>query len=345
MFVLSQLVSWGLRIGLPLGALGLHLVVVLAYARRWDHAAAFTVFPFWAWGLLGLGMSLLGWLVGRKRFALGIVFLWLVSIFIGSDETRPLLRFHRQQPLIGLPADENGHRLLRVVTLNCRHMNPIAAEEVIPWSPDIVLLQEAPSNFSLREMARKLYPDGKPETHVVGGWECAVLTRGTIQGYVTTPAMLRVPNLSVLPVKIALDGQTIHAVSVHLQGAVTSISLHRPSTWELHYRNRLSRRAEMVDVRHYLEALQVWQSAPVVIGGDFNAPAGDAVFRELEPDFTDAFAAVGTGWGNTFLNTSPLLRIDHLYSNAPLQAIRSRTVESINSDHRMVVADFLVTGH
>ena len=344
MFVLSRIVSWCLRVGLPLAALGLHLVIVVTYARRWDHAAALTVFPFWAWGLLGLSMSLIAWIIGRKRFALGMTLLWLVTTIAGSDETRPLLRFGVQKPLVGLPPDENGHRLLRVVTLNCHHMNPIAAEEVLPWAPDIVLLQEAPSNHALMELAAKLYPDGQPKDHVAGGWECAVLTRGKIQGYITTPAMQHVPNLSVLPVKIELDGRTIHAVSVHLQGAVTNVSLHRLSTWELHYRNRLSRRAEMVDVRHYLEALQVWKSAPVVIGGDFNAPAGDAVYRELEPDLIDAFSAVGSGWGDTFPNSSPLLRIDHLYSNSQLKAIRARTVECVNSDHRMVVADFLNTG-
>ena len=31
---------------LPMGALGLHVVIFLCYARRWDKLAALTVFPF-----------------------------------------------------------------------------------------------------------------------------------------------------------------------------------------------------------------------------------------------------------------------------------------------------------
>jgi endonuclease/exonuclease/phosphatase (EEP) superfamily protein YafD len=340
---ISRMIQWMLRVGILIASLGLHFVIVAAYARRWDRAAAITVFPFWAWGGLGLILALVGWIFGRSRWAFVMMIVWIVTILVGSDETRPLLRSADTKPLIGLPPDEQGGRPLRVVTLNCRRMNRVSAEEILPWQPDIVLLQEAPPPAAVLALANRLYPDGKPQEHALGGYSCAVLTRGKIKGFITAIGQNSAPSLlRVLPCTIEMDGALMHVVCVHLQGAVTDVGLHRRSTWALHYRNRQSRRAEMVDVRHYLETLRVLQSAPIVIGGDFNAPAGDAVFRELQPDFTDAFATVGAGWGNTFPNHTPVLRIDHLYANALLKPLRARTVKTVNSDHRMVVADFLL---
>lgn len=345
---LFRFFKWVIRTGLPFAALALHFVIVIAYARRWDRAAAVTVFPLWAWGTLGFLTAFVSWIFFRTKFAAVLLGVWMLTTLIGSDETKPLLRFNAEKPLIGLPPDVGGKRLLRVVTLNCRYRNSISAEEVIPWKPDIVLLQEAPPPQALRVLSSKLFPDGRPGDHFRGGYECAVLTRGVIKADITTM------GLRVLPCTLDLDGRTFHVVCVHLQGAVKNISLHRTSTWGLHYRNRLSRRAELMDVRKWLDSLSALktatsmgsafssQAAPVIIGGDFNAPAGDAVFRELEPEFTDAFDAVGSGWGNTFPNQSPVLRIDYIFSNPLLTPVHARTVESANSDHRMVVADYLV---
>ena len=47
------------------------------------------------------------------------------------------------------------------------------------------------------------------------------------------------------------------------------------------------------------------------------------------------------GWGNTFHRRFPIVRIDHLYATRHLIPIRCRAVTTRNSDHRMVVADFL----
>jgi endonuclease/exonuclease/phosphatase (EEP) superfamily protein YafD len=80
---------------------------------------------------------------------------------------------------------------------------------------------------------------------------------------------------------------------------------------------------------------------PTIIAGDFNAPANDVVYRLLEPEFTDAFDEVGTGWANTYHRSLPLLRIDHIYGSEKLVPVRSRAFKRAKSDHRMVVADFI----
>jgi endonuclease/exonuclease/phosphatase (EEP) superfamily protein YafD len=61
----------------------------------------------------------------------------------------------------------------------------------------------------------------------------------------------------------------------------------------------------------------------------------------MNADFVDAFAACGTGWGNTYQRRFPILRIDHLYATRHLTPVRCRTITTRFSDHRMVVADYL----
>ena len=51
----------------------------------------------------------------------------------------------------------------------------------------------------------------------------------------------------------------------------------------------------------------------MILGGDFNAPQGDAAFRPLAPRLRDAFRDGGQGWGNTITNDTPFLRIDQVW--------------------------------
>ncbi len=71
------------------------------------------------------------------------------------------------------------------------------------------------------------------------------------------------------------------------------------------------------------------------------APADAPVYELLRPEFTDAFSTVGTGWGNTYHRSLPLLRIDCIYSSDKLIPLRSRAIKLPLSDHRMVVADYI----
>ena len=87
-------------------------------------------------------------------------------------------------------------------------------------------------------------------------------------------------------------------------------------------------------------SLQSGQPRPRLIGGDFNSPAGNRTFAALQPSFADAFATVGTGWGNTFRNDWPLLRIDQIWATHDLQPTAARTIKTDYSDHRMVVVDY-----
>ena len=98
----------------------------------------------------------------------------------------------------------------------------------------------------------------------------------------------------------------------------------------------------MLTARQVLEQTTKFPNTPTLFGGDFNAGATDLVHRQMDADFVDAFAAAGTGWGNTSQRRFPILRIDHLYATRHFTPVRCRTLTTRCSDHRMVVADFLV---
>ncbi|MBI4474447.1 MAG: hypothetical protein HY646_17385 [Acidobacteria bacterium] len=76
-----------------------------------------------------------------------------------------------------------------------------------------------------------------------------------------------------------------------------------------------------------------------MVGGDFNAAAGDASDRDLQPDLHDAFAEAGRGWGNTLLNDLPVVRIDQIWVSRHFRAVNVRAYRTRYSDHRAVVCD------
>ena len=82
----------------------------------------------------------------------------------------------------------------------------------------------------------------------------------------------------------------------------------------------------------------------MIVGGDFNAPQGDAVFRLLRPKLHDAFAEGGRGWGNTILNDVPVLRIDQFWVSETFRSDSVVARGTRNSDHRMVICDLRLEG-
>lgn len=322
--------------GLTWAALGLHLVICACYLRRWDKLAAITVFPFWAWALAGAGMAGMAWLVGRRRLSAGVFWLWLATIMVGSDETRPLLRLSAEAPLPGNPAPVAAGQPFRIVTLNCRigMRQPQSLTDIEPWKPDIVFLQEAPVPLELQKLTTRLYGEGNGSS--AGGYHCGIIARGRLQNTLTG-----FQPYSILGTVEVAPGKLVEVACVHLQGAETNVKLWTKDAFRNHYYNRQSRRSELLRLMGVQRLYS--EQHPAIIGGDFNAPAGDAVFDSLKQSgFHDAFAEAGSGWPDTYPNSAPVLRIDHLWMNSLITPVRATTVKSQYSDHRMVVCDFLI---
>lgn len=314
-------------------SLVLHAFTAYCFARQPDKFAAFTVLPIWIWGGVGLMLSSAAFYFLRAPLSLILTGVWAVTLLVGADEARVLSNFGKTQPKPGTAAFHEGAPVLRVVTLNCAEFQfGDPSKDLAAWEPDIVLLQDVMPQ-QVRRIADVLYGGhGDYRSHTTSG----IVTRWKIQREVRNPAQRDQQVTIALP-----DGSNIEVVNVHLRSAATDLRFWQRSSWGEHRSNRILRRKELQLTQQILEQTSNFPNTPTILGGDFNSSASDIVHRLLKRDYEDAFAAAGTGWGNTYQRRLPILRIDVLYATRHLTPVRSKVVTTRHSDHRMVVADFL----
>ncbi len=301
---------------------GLLVFCFAAFAMRPFALAAVTVLPVWVWWLAGMWL-LAGCRRAPRKAVLAAAAGWTVFLLTFAEEPRSLLRSALPEPRAEAP--------LRVVSLNCAAANHEAATEALMKNPDAVLYQESPGPHGLQDVSRLLF--GRSIVRV-GEFGNAILARGT-------PVDLRQPPQTagiMTRARVRLgSGWEAELISLRLTPAVTRLDFWNPGCWREHARNRRARDAEMAAVAAYLATVP--PEVPVILGGDFNVPQGDRVFRHLRPRLRDAFREGGRGWGNTFLNEFPVLRIDQFWVSPHfmVRSVRARKTE--HSDHRMVVCE------
>lgn len=315
-------------------SLALHAITVFCFARHPDRFAAFTVVPIWLWGGIGLTLSASAFYFLRASLSMIVTSMWALTILLGADEARVLANLGKQGPAPGPAAPFHGAPVVRVATLNCssfEYGDP--SFDIAAWQPDIILLQEAEPQH-VRRVADVLYDGhGDYRTYHTNG----IVTRWMIRREVRNPfyrdhqATIRTP-----------EGREIEVVNIHINSASTNLELWTRSCWVEHRLNLQYRRQELSTCLQVLEQTSPFPSRPTLLGGDFNSPANDVVHDLLARDFTDAFAAVGTGWGDTFQRRIPILRIDCLYATRQFRPVRCHAVTTNHSDHRMVIADYVL---
>jgi vancomycin resistance protein VanJ len=326
-----------IRRRIPLGLLGLSVALCLAaslcYALRPDACAAVTVLPSWVWPLPGLLLAGLGGSRTGKRPAAAVGVLWLLYLLLFMDEWPSLVR-PRSWPAPAWQAAREHGKALRVVSLNCAGGSIEAAAEVVSYRPDLVLLQEAPGKADVRRMARRLFG---ADAAVLVGPDTSILARGRL-----SPVPLP-PSLRVYFVQARVQwssGIETEVISLRLLPPSVRLDLWSPGCWREQTANRRARRDQLRAVAQQIKALP--RSVPLIVGGDFNAPAGDAVFRLLQPRLHDSFTEAGMGWGNTIVNDFPFHRIDQVWVSDPFQPTAVLARKTQHSDHRLVIADLLL---
>lgn len=330
MSALRRRTGWTL-VGL---SLLLHILTVYAFARQPDRLAAFTVLPIWLWGGLGLAFCCSAFYFFRAPLSLVMTAVWAVTLLVGADEARVLANLGKSAPRPGYPEESDGRPVIRVVSMNCSlfdYGNP--APDIAAWHPDIVLLQDAWPH-QVKQIADTLYSGrGDYRARTTNG----IVTRWKIEREVRNPTQRNQQVTILTP-----EETRIEVVNLHLQSAATNLRFWDRTAWREHRINRALRLSELSTIRQVLEKTTNFPHTPTLFGGDFNAPANDIVHRQLGRDFVDAFAAAGTGWGDTYQRRFPILRIDVIHATRHLEPVRAAAVASRHSDHRMVVADFVM---
>lgn len=326
-------------------SLGLHALVVLCFSARWDRAAMVTVVPFPLWCAAGAAIASVSLLWKRTSPGWVVLALWAATS-LWSDELRGWKNRSLPEPSPAGPIADaaTGRRPLRLISYNTFLKSPPAASEVKAWNPDIVFLQESPWPNQLQGLARELFG---AEALVVMRPDCAIIARGKalqvfdFQWPVPLPGGVpwAVAGRLTLP-----DGRAIDLLNVHLLPAETSARFWSRQAWQDHAANRRNRRFQLSLLLSALrQVTEKMPAAPLIVAGDFNAPARDSGLMVL-PAFglRDSYEVAGTRPGNTYPNRFPLQRIDQAWFSPDLQPVRHGTHQGQHSDHRMVIVDFLL---
>ena len=309
------------------------ILVSICYLERFDLCTAVTVFPVWIWIFLGIPLAAIGsWRVDLRRFFL-VLGMWLVYLACFADEPASLFRGTIRFIVPNQTSIADEATKIRVVTLNC-HASTKAAREVIELKPDIVLLQESPALGDLQPLAFDLF--GKHHC-IISGIDATILASG--EALWSNAAKVGRSGLAQVRVRLA-SGVELAVTNVHLLASTFRFDFWSPSCWKRYTRNRRRRRDDLQEI--LLKVDEMSTDLPLILGGDFNAPPGDAVFRLLKPRFYDVFPQVGVGWGNSFENDWPVLRIDQIWANDDLRAMSACVQKTQHSDHRIVICDFVL---
>lgn len=322
----------GLRTALSGASLLLAGCAVLTYGIRPAHLEPITLLPVWPWVGLGVLLALAGLSCGTRLAGFLALSAWLIFVARFTEEPRFLLRdlappFHSARPV-----SASSSTSLRIVTLNCNKGDLQAIAAALDQNPDILILQEIPYRRELREIVAQ-----RPGWDLATTPEVAILVRGRAQFIPETPSErgYLCPAL-VWPARLR-SATPLFVVGVHLMMPRPRDTHSLPAAWSDTLRIRALRGEQMDRISVLLSRAPV--ESPVIVGGDFNAAAGDRLLAPLAAHLTDAFAETGRGWPNTFTNHCPLIRIDRIWTDRRITVTAARTVATEHSDHRMVVVE------
>jgi endonuclease/exonuclease/phosphatase family metal-dependent hydrolase len=253
--------------------------------------------------------------------------------------------------VIPLPSSARaGAPRLRVLSFNVNSGlgGPAAiADKILAESPDIALLQEAPSAPQLVEALRASFPYVESSTQFVVASRYRIVS-STDPGRVPFYGRLRSPRFMRYLVDTPLGQLAVYNVHPISPRGVLHVhelraALHQLRTGELFagdpeadMRTNTGLRAQQIAAAATAAARE---SVPVLIAGDTNLPGLSAILRKNLSSYRDGFRAVGWGLGYTFPSNHPFLRLDRILTTRALNVVSFKIDCQGVSDHLCVVAD------
>jgi len=307
--------------------------LAICYLVRWPGVVAVTVFPAWFWAMFGVALGIISHCRKKRKRLLMLLGAWMVFLLLFCEEPRALLTSFRRWPNAEWQEARDSGTGFRVISLNCAGGQEAAAEEALRLNPDVLLLQETPPTADVEELLERY-----PEYDTALAMDASIIARGGMRQIAPEPG----DEIFVALAQVELDGGRFGVISTRFLLPHTSPSIWRPATWRQAAELYEQRREQMETIVMYVERLGA--DGPVVLGGDFNTPAGDSLFRLLPESLSDSFRKAGTGLGNTITNEYPVSRIDYIWIDRGIRAHAVVAKRTDHSDHRMVIADLSFGG-
>ncbi len=302
-------------------------VLLTCHVFKPDTFAALTFYPIWVWGILGLTLSI-GSLLYKKCISVSLIISWLAFTLIFAEEPRSLIRsiYVSDSKWQSLPEEKR----VVVISLNCAGGNMDAVREILPYNPDVVLLQEVPpSQEDIQAFAEAMF---EGDAAIAYGPETAIIVRGELEEI----TLDKPKNIFMTQARIRLkSGYESEVICIRLKPPVIDINILSQDCWVKHRDDRKSRRKQIEQIMEQVNSIP--NKVPIIVGGDFNVPAKDGCLRALQTRLSDTFSKGGVGWGHTALNSVPLFRVDQIWASSDFNPASVFAKKTKHSDHRMVI--------
>lgn len=217
-------------------------------------------------------------------------------------------------------------------------------KQIERYRPDVVVLSEVRGWGRDQELQRGL-------AQSLPGWS-------SVQGGdVRVASRWRFARNSAEPLGRMLEANdSVNRYKVH---ALVDAPFGRFSVLGVHFRTSVhgrTLRKEMDRVPDYMRHttqvrleqtrdLLAWAAdvrEPAIVAGDFNTPPAGAIYQRLTGRFRDSFVESGWGWGFTYPDRSPCLRIDYIFHTSEWQAVDFQVGDRRGSDHLPVFAELVL---
>ena len=302
------------------------LLAALAYSIAPDFAYALTIWPFWIWSAVAMWLLLVGIRKRNWRLTVGCALAWGVLAYAFNSEVRALVR------TVFLMRKDSGPGV-SIVSLNCAGGSAMAAWEAMARTPDVVLLQESPSESEMREFKRIKKGDEWLTYDILAGPDASILVQGDLLR-IALPK--RTSNFVCARARLKRTGIEVLIVSLRLAPPVLRFDYWNPDCWRSYAESKAARREELEEILEFVEAQNPDEF--VVVGGDFNTPPDPSIQRRLLESYSDAFDQAGRNYGATAVSGFPMVRIDQIWSRGPYRAAWAHAQATEHSDHLLAQA-------
>ena len=227
-----------------------------------------------------------------------------------------------------IPIAEKQAGAVRVVTFNCAGGTEAAVmEALLVEGADIWLLQEAAGENQIKRLIAK----SKFKLHSISGPDAAIVSR-----FPLTPMSAKG---NAVATDIQLDSQKrVRVVSLRLQPPVLAFEFWSEEARQKYADDAPQRLEELEEI---LQSSMARTARPSLVGGDFNTNDRHSLSKAFA-EWSEADRAAGRGWPGTGINDFPFARVDQIWSSPEIKVLQSFVVKSKHSDHRLVVADYII---